>query len=161
MQDYLKWFELCNVKLVNYIPRGSAYILPDGRFADLEASGYRTHGALDLALLDHGYPVDIEEGHYLLPIEFMNCVRVNDGKNFLSEVVVDLPANKITSGQLDGIEKYLENLAASEVTVGCTLKGVVQSYNLYEVSAYAIRKKILGFYLSGNLHEEVEDGEEI
>ena len=157
MQDYSKWFKLCNVKIVNYIPKGSAYILPDGSFADLGASGYRTHGALDLALIDHGYPVNIEDGHYLLPIEFMQCVRVNDGKNFLSEVVVDLPASKITSDQLDSIEKYVENLPASEVTVACTLKRAAQSYNLNEVSSYAIRKKILGFYASGVLHEAVEE----
>ena len=157
MQDCYKWFGLCNVKIVNYIPSGSAYILPDGSFADLGASGYRTHGALDMALLDKGYPVDIEEGHYLFPIEFMNCVRVNDGKNFMAEVVVDLPVNKITSDQIDSIEKYIENLSAYDVTVACTLKGVIQSYNLNEVSAYAIRKKILGFYASGVLHEETEN----
>jgi hypothetical protein len=146
MNDYNKWFKLCNAKLVNYIPRGSAYIVPDGRFADLGKSGYRTHGALDLALLDNGYPVDIEEPHYLLPIEFMNCVRVNDGKNFLSEVVVDLPIDRVSSDQLDSIEKYLENLPTPVVTVGCTLKNVHQVYDLNEISAYDVRKKIRNLF---------------
>ena len=157
MHDYIKWFNLCNAQMVNYVPTGSVYIVPDGRFVDLGKSGYRTHGALDLALIDNGYPVDLEEPHYLLPIEFMNCVRVNDGKNFLAEVVVDLPVNKISSEQLDSIEKYIENLPTPIVTVGCTLKDIHQVYDLNEVSAYDIRKKIRNFYLTGTLHEDIEE----
>jgi hypothetical protein len=161
MNNCYEWFDICKAKRVNYVPRGSAYITPDGRFVDLEASGYRTHGALDQALRDNGFPVDPEEMYYLLPIEFMGCIRVNDGKNFLSEVVVDLPATRVTSEQLDSVEKYLDNLPTPEVTVGCTIKGAFQVYNLDEVSSYAIRKKILGFYVSGVLHEGLDDIDDI
>jgi hypothetical protein len=86
----------------------------------------------------------------------MGCVRINDGKNFMSEVVVDLPETRITYDQLDSIELFLDNLAAPIVTVGCTIKGIFQHYNLNEVSTSAIRRKIIGFYNSGTLHEECE-----
>ena len=161
MRDCYKWFDLCKVKLVNYIPTGSVYIVPDGRFADLNASGYRTHGAVDEQLRAIGYPVDPTELYHLYPVEFMNCVRVNDGKNFSFEVVVDLPANKITSDQLDSIERYIDALPCNEVTVGSVVKNAFMTYDLNEVSAYAIRKKILGFYMSGVLHENSESVENI
>lgn len=160
VNDYRAWLQLCNAKIVNYIPKGSAYITPDGSFVDLASSGYKTHGALDQALRDNGFPLDPEEMYYLLPIEFMGCIRVNDGSNFMGEVVVDLPKTKVTSEQLDSVENYLDNLLADEVGVGCTLKQTFQFYNLNEVSSYKIRKKILGFYATGELHEGFDDIED-
>ena len=160
VNDYRAWLQLCNAKIVNYIPKGSAYITPDGSFVDLTGSGYRTHGALDQALIDNGFPLDPEGMYYLLPIEFMGCIRVNDGSNFMGEVVVDLPKTKVTSEQLDSVENYLDNLLADEVGVGCTLKQTFQFYNLNEVSSYKIRKKILGFYATGELHEGFDDIED-
>lgn len=160
VNDYRAWLQLCNAKIVSYIPKGSAYITPDGSFVDLAGSDYKTHGALDQALRDNGFPLDPEEMYYLLPIEFMGCIRVNDGSNFMGEVVVDLPETKVTSEQLDSVENYLDNLLADEVGVGCTLKQTFQFYNLNEVSSYKIRKKILGFYATGELHEGFDDIED-
>lgn len=156
MNDAYKWFSKCDVKISNNIPRGSSYILPNGEYADLSGSGYRTHGALDQALKDNGYPVDEDDLIYLLPIEFMNCVRINDGSNFLAEVVVDLPREKITSAQLDSIESYLEHLNSDTVTVGSVVLGQAQEYNLNETPPCAIRSRIRGFYSSGTLHETAE-----
>ena len=61
---------------------------------------------------------------------------------------------------MDNVENYLDNLLADEVGVGCTLKQTFQFYNLNEVSSYKIRKKILGFYATGELHEGFDDIED-
>ncbi len=157
MNDAYKWFKICGVKIDSSIPKGSAYILPNGEYAHLPESGYRTHGALDQALRDNGYPVEEDELIYLLPIEYMHCIRINDGSNFLAEVVVDLPRERITSAQLDSIETYINNLNKDEILVGSVVLGSAQTYNLNYTSASDIRSKIRGFYSSGVLHEKEQE----
>ena len=152
------WLNKVGVPYGSSIPKGSTYILPKGEFADLIGAKFRTHGALDLRLTASGYEPE-NEMTYLIPIDYFNCIRCNDGSNFLGEKVIDLPKDKPTYDQFDSIEKYLEYIStkSSIVIIASTvnkLDGV--AYNLNETSPSKIVAKIKNYYSSGLLHEILE-----
>lgn len=145
---------------------GSSYITPDGKFVDLVNSGFRSHGALDERMLeDEVITLDELMGKTATPIRFENYVRVNDGKNFLSELVIDLPKNRLSIDQIYGIVDWLDFLIENHkdyVTIGSDLRGIRPvTYYFNETSTEDILKRIRRFQSSGTLYESVDLVEKI
>ena len=164
IQDLLKTYD---IKTTKEIPSGPIYICPNGDFIDLNSQDFITHAALDYYLLECGYDLSEENGFtYRIPIEFYNCVRCNDGKNFSGEVIIDLPKNRLTKEQYYSLAKWLDFAASksSFVHVGSDILGI--DYNTYffdSIVSDEIIKRIKNYYLSGVLHEyyDPEDLNEI
>lgn len=145
---------------------GSSYITPDGKFVDLVNSGFRSHGALDERMLeDEVITLDELMGKTATPIRFENYVRVNDGKNFFSELVIDLPKNRLSIDQIYGIVDWLDFLIENHkeyVTIGSDLRGIRPvTYYFNETSTEDILKRIRRFQSSGTLYESVDLVEKI
>lgn len=104
----LMFNEIKKLNLIQDSPcKGSTYILSDGSFVNLVANGFRTHAAFDDYLVENNI---CEYEEKLLPIHYLNAIRCNDGSNFLSETVMELPPNPITSEQSKSIIKYINYL---------------------------------------------------
>lgn len=145
---------------------GSSYITPDGKFVDLVNSGFRSHGALDERMLeDEVITLDELMGKTATPIRFENYVRVNDGKNFFSELVIDLPKNRLSIDQIYGIVDWLDFLIENHkeyVTIGSDLRGIRPvTYYFNETSTEDILRRIRRFQSSGTLYESVDLVEKI
>lgn len=94
------------LEITNVPPKGPSYILPDGSYIDIYASGFRTHGSIDDWLLEENI-IDLEDldnGPILMQL---GAIRVNDGSNFGGESLIDLPEENITKYQLYSLEDWL------------------------------------------------------
>lgn len=132
--------------------KGSSYIMPNGDFIDLQSNGFRTHSAFDGYIKDTtGIPYE----KTLLPIKYCNAIRVNDGSNFMGEVVLELPENPITSAQSASMVNWLEEVSFKSDLVSVTITGT-NKWAEYDLSSGEFRQivsKIRGYYNTGILHE--------
>lgn len=139
--------------LISEVPvKGSSYIMPNGDFIDLVSHGFRTHAAFDNYIKDiTGIPYE----KTLLPIKYCNAIRVNDGSNFIGEVVLELPDNPITSAQSASIVDWLEEVSFKSDLVSATITGTNKwaEYDLSSGKFHQIVSKIRGYYNTGILRE--------
>lgn len=152
--------------IFNNMPNGSgaAYIMQDGNFLFLEqnkkffSTDRITHGSLDFYLIKQGYVKQTEASRILCQTD--NAIRINDGSNFIFEVLIGLPQFKPTIEQFESLENWLyKNIENKKyfVSVGNELVSeVFQQYNLKEQLPEEVIKKIKNYYNNGILREAKE-----
>lgn len=140
--------------------QGAAYIMPDGKFLFLEQNrqffetDIITHGALDIYLDTHNYTNTVATR---VLCQTDNAIRINDGTNFMYEVLIGLPENKLTIEQENSLIDWLYSLMSRnkyKVSVGNDIVSeAFQVYNLREVFPEEVIKKIRSYYNNGKLRE--------
>lgn len=145
------------------VPTGPAYIMNDGMFLDIKSSMkiidpsntlQPTHPAVDEYLIEEGY-IDSNAEVSRVLCDADNAIRVNDGTNFLQEVVVGLPKQEPTTAQYNSLEEWLWSMTSKgSVAVGDERStNIFKVYNFEENMPEDIINKIKNYYSSGKLRD--------
>lgn len=137
---------------------GSSYIMPNGKFIDLQNRGFRTHGAFDDYIVEAGI-TEYDNTGLRLPIKYCNAVRCNNGANFFGEVVLELPPKPITADQISSISDWIDWIAEKSNLLTVTASGSQEmvDYDLLRLDGWDIAKRIKNYYTSGILHENLNE----
>lgn len=146
------------------IPHGAAYIMNDGQFLDITASmkvidpsgtlNKGTHPAIDEFLIDNGY---LENNGNISRILCTsdNAIRINDGSNFRSELVIGLPKARPTEAQFRSLENWLYHIfSKGGVDVGNdNSSNIFKHYDFNHYLPEDIIKRIKMYYGTGELRD--------
>lgn len=134
----------------NYPGEGCVFIHPDGSFLNIYPK-LDDHEDLCYWLEDEGYDSDyiVEDASWFT--DTFNYIRC---RNSIHLCFIALPDSKVTSAQLDSLERWMEEKVTSDyLDVVIENTDEQQHYNCEEYFPEDIIKKIKRYYSSGNLYE--------
>jgi len=146
------------------IPSGASYIMNDGMFLDITSSmkiidpsrtiTKGTHPAIDEFLIENGY-INSNENISRILCTSDNAIRINDGTNFRSEVVIGLPSSRPTETQFKSLENWLYSIfSKGGVDVGNDISSnIFKHYDFNDYLPEYIIKKIKIYYSTGQLRD--------
>lgn len=147
----------------NNIPSGPAYIMQDGKFLDITSSMkiidpsgklIACHPAIDEFLFENGYIDPMAEVNRVL-CSSDNAIRVNDGSNFLGELVIGLPNSRPNETQFAALENWLYSIfSKGGIDVGDERStNIFKHYDFNQYLPEDIIKKIKMYYSTGQLKD--------
>lgn len=137
----------------DYPGEGCIFIHPDGSFLNIYPK-LDDHEDLCYWLEDEGYDSDyiVEDPAWLT--DTFNYIRC---RNSVHLCFIALPDSKVTSAQLDSLERWMEEKVTSDyIDVVIENTDEQQHYSTEEYFPEDIISKIKRFYASGRLYEEID-----